>query len=150
MLDSLTKQGRKLKQRLKGKKNKPDKKGAKTAEENINSSGSLLRPVPHIAAGGHSGAGSRTSTDEQAHSGDRSPQPKSVSIGGREQGVFAPGPRCRYRGGQWAKSRSGAGSPLSIQSFDPAAHLGTRKCVNTSISNAISEYSLRKHRHRCS
>ena len=88
MLDSLTKQGRKLKQRLRGKKNKPDKTGANTTEENINSSSSLLRPVAHIAAGGHDGAGSRTSANErQTHSRDGSPQPKSVSVGGREADV---------------------------------------------------------------
>ena len=88
MLKSLTKRGRKLKQQLGGKKNKPDKAGANSAEDSINSSSSLLQPVPHIAAGGHSGVGSRTSVDErQAHSRDRSPQPESVSVGGREEDV---------------------------------------------------------------
>ena len=80
MLDSLTKQGRKLKQRLRGKKDKPDKKGASTTES-VGSSNSLLRPAPRIAAGGHSGTGSRTSIDErQIHSRDRSPQPESISV----------------------------------------------------------------------
>jgi hypothetical protein len=84
MLDSLTKHGRKVKQRLRGKKNKPDKTGANSAEERVDPSSSLLQPVPHIAAGGH---GSRTSTDERRiRSGDRSPQPESVSVVGREKG----------------------------------------------------------------
>ena len=84
MLDSLTKQGRKLKQRLRGKRNKPDKTGGNTAEESAASS----RPVPHIVAGGQGGAGSRTSTDERRiDSGDRSPQPVSVSVGEKEADV---------------------------------------------------------------
>ena len=88
MLDSLTKQGRKFKQRLRGKKNKPDKTGVKTAEETIDSSSSHLQPVPHIAASGHSGAGSRANTDEQqTQSGNRSPQPEPVSVGGKEADV---------------------------------------------------------------
>ena len=88
MLKSFTKQGRKLKQRLRGKKNKPDKTGTDSAEERVDSSSSLLHPVPRIAAGGHDVAGSRTSTDErQAYSRDISPQPESVSVGGREEDV---------------------------------------------------------------
>ena len=86
MLDSLTKQGRKLKQRLRGKRNKPDRTGADNAEERVDSSSSLLRPAPHIVAGGHGGAGSRASADERRiDSGDRS-QPEPVSVEGR-QGV---------------------------------------------------------------
>ena len=85
MLDSITKKGRKFKQLMKGKKNKPDKTGVNTAKESIDSSGSLLRPVPHTAAGSHGGGGSRTSTDERDnHSRDRSPQPESVSVLERE------------------------------------------------------------------
>ena len=87
MLDSLTKQGRKLKQRLRGKKNKPNRTGADNAEERVDSSSSLLRPAPHIVAGGHGGAGSRTSGDERRiDSEDRSPQPEPVSVEGRQEG----------------------------------------------------------------
>jgi hypothetical protein len=86
MLDSLTKQGRKLKQRLRGKKNKPDKTGANTTEEMVDSPSSLLQSVPHIAAGSHGGAGGRTSKDEgRIHPGARSSQPESVSVVGREE-----------------------------------------------------------------
>ena len=86
ILDSLTKQGRKLKQRLRGRKNKPEKTGADNAEGRVDSSSSFLQSVPHISTGGHDGAGSRASTDErQAHSRDRSPQPESVSVGEREE-----------------------------------------------------------------
>ena len=85
VLDSLNKQGRKLKQRLKGKNDKPDKTGAGTAES-VDSPSSLLRPASHIAAGGHGGAGSGTNTNErQTRSRDRSPQPESVSV--EEKGV---------------------------------------------------------------
>ena len=85
MLDSLAKQGRKFRQRLRGKK-KPDKTGADNAEESVGPSSSLPQPAPHIAAGGHGGAGSRTSTNErQTRSGDKSPQPGSVSVGGMEE-----------------------------------------------------------------
>ena len=87
MLDSLTKKGRKFKQRFGGKKNKPDEAGADHTEESIDSSNSLLQPAPHIASGGHGGAGSRASADEgQTRSGDRSPQP-SVSVRGRDEDV---------------------------------------------------------------
>ena len=84
-LDSVTRKGRKVKERLRGKKGKQDKTGANTAEESIDSSSSFLRPVPHIAAGGHDGEGSRASTDtRQVHSRDRSPQPEPVQVGGRD------------------------------------------------------------------
>ena len=83
-LDSITRKGREVKERLRGKKGKRDKSGANTAEESINSSSSFLRPVPRVAAGGHDGEGSRLSTDtRQVHSRDRSPQPEVVPVGGR-------------------------------------------------------------------
>jgi hypothetical protein len=84
-LDSVTRKGRKVKERLRGKKDKRDKTGVNTAEESIGPSSSLLRTVPHIAAGGHDGEGSRTTTDtHQVHSRGRSPQSESVPVGGRE------------------------------------------------------------------
>ena len=82
--DSVTRKGKKARERLRGKKGKRDKAGANTAEEAVDSSSSLLRPVPQIAAGGHDGEGSRASTDtRQVHSGGRSPRPEAVSVGGR-------------------------------------------------------------------
>ena len=82
-LDSVTRKGRKFKERLKGKKDKRDKTEANTVEESIDSSSSLLRSVPHIAAGGHDEEGGRTSTDTpQVHSRGRS-QPESVPVEGR-------------------------------------------------------------------
>ena len=84
-LDSVTRKGRKVKERLSGKGGKRDKSGVNTAEGSIGSSSSVLRQVPHIAAGGHDGEGSRTSTDtRQVHSRGRSPQPESMPVGGRE------------------------------------------------------------------
>ena len=84
-LDSVTRKGRKVKQRLRGKKGKQDKTGADTAGESIDSSSSLLQPVPHIAGADHDGEGSRSSTDtRQVHSRDRSPQPESVPVGGSD------------------------------------------------------------------
>jgi hypothetical protein len=84
-LDSVTRKGRKVKERLRGKKDKRDKTGANTAEESIDSSGSLLRPVPHTATGGHDGEGSRTSIDtRQVHSRGRYPQLEPVPVEGRE------------------------------------------------------------------
>ena len=84
-LDSVTRKGRKVKERLRGKKDKRDKTGANIAEESIGSSSSVLRPAPHITAGGHDGEGSRTSTDTRpVRSRGRSPQPVSMSVRGRE------------------------------------------------------------------
>ena len=62
-LDSVTRKGKKVKERLRGKKGKRDKSGANTAKEAVSSSSSLLRPVPQIVVGGHDGEGSRASTD---------------------------------------------------------------------------------------
>ena len=82
-LDSVTSKGRKVKERLKGKKGKKDKAGTTIAEESISSSSSFLRPAPHIAATGHDGEGSGASADtRQVHSRDRSPQPEAVPVGG--------------------------------------------------------------------
>ena len=84
-LDSVTRKGRKLRERLRGKKGNRDKTGANTAEESISSSSSFLRPVPHIATGGHDGEGGRASTDtRQVHSRNRSPLPESMSVAERD------------------------------------------------------------------
>ena len=84
--DSVTRKGRKVKERLRGKKGKRDKSGTSAAEENLRSSSSFLRPVPPIAAGGRDGGGSRASTDtQQIHSRDRSPLPETVPVGGEKE-----------------------------------------------------------------
>ena len=84
-LDSVTSKGRRVKERFKGKKDKKDKTRTKIPEESISSSSSFLRPAPHTAAAGHDGEGSRAGTDTpQVHSRDRSPQPESVPVGGRD------------------------------------------------------------------
>ena len=84
-LDSVTSKGRKVKERLTGKKGKKDKAGANITDESISPSSSFLRPVPHIAAACHDGEGSRTSADTpHVHSRDRSPQPEAVVAGGRD------------------------------------------------------------------
>ena len=60
---------------MRGKKNKPDGTGAGTAGESVDPSGSLLRPEPHVVAGGRHGEGNRTSTDaQQGRSRDQSQQ----------------------------------------------------------------------------
>ena len=83
ILDSLSRQGRKFKDRLKGKKHKRSGKGASTAGERGDSSGSLLRPEPHVVTGGHDGEGSRAGTDVlQVRSRDQFPQPEPVPAGG--------------------------------------------------------------------
>jgi len=83
IFDSLSKKGRKLKDRLRGKKRKPDGTGAKTPGESASSSGSFLRPEPHVVAGGRDGEGNRTSTDvRQDRSRGRSPQPEPMPAGG--------------------------------------------------------------------
>ena len=85
IFDSLSRKGRKLKNRLRGKKHKMDRTGADTAGEITGSSGSLLRPEPHVVAGGHDGEGERTSTDiQQDRSRDQSPHPEPVSAGGSD------------------------------------------------------------------
>ena len=84
-LDSVTSKGRRVKERFKGKKDKKDKTRIKIPEEGISSSSSFLPPVPHIAAAGHDREGSRAGTDApQVHSRDRSPQPESMPVGGRD------------------------------------------------------------------
>ena len=62
ILNSLTKQGKKLKHRLRGKEYKPDKRESNAAGEVVDSLGSLLRPEPRVAAGGHDGEESGIST----------------------------------------------------------------------------------------
>ena len=85
ILDSLSKKGKKLKHRLRGKKHKPDRTGADTPGEGAGSSGSFLRPEPHVVVGGSDGEGYRTSTDVQQDSlRDRSPQLEPVPAGGSD------------------------------------------------------------------
>ena len=80
---SFSKLKKDAKYRLRGKKQAPDKVGASTAGEPVDSSSSLLRPEPHITASGDSGGGSRTSADvRQARSRDPSPQPKPIPASG--------------------------------------------------------------------
>ena len=82
ILDSLSKQGRKLKNRLKGKKHKSDRVGANTPGESPGS-GSFLQPEPHLVASGCDGEGDRAGADvQQDRSRDRSPQPEPVPAGG--------------------------------------------------------------------
>ena len=86
-LDSVTSKGKKVRERLKGKKDKKDKTRTNIAEKSTSSSSSFLRPAPHIAAAGHDGEGSRAGADTpQVHSRDRSPQPESAPVGGRDDG----------------------------------------------------------------
>ena len=85
ILDSFTRQGRKLKQRVKGKKGKSNNTGADNVGEGGDSSSSLPQPGLPITAGGHDGEGSRASTvTRQVHSRGRSPQPEPVPVGGRD------------------------------------------------------------------
>jgi len=85
IFDSFSKKGRKLKDRLRGKKHKPDRTGADTTGEIAGSSGSVLRPEPHVVVGGRDGDGDRTSTDTQQDcSRDQSPQPEPMSAGGSD------------------------------------------------------------------
>ena len=89
VLSSVSRKGRKLKDRLKGKKHKRDGEGANTAGERDDSPGSLLRPESRVAAGGHDVGGSRTSTDvPQVRSRDQSTQPKPVPTGGNDDDDF--------------------------------------------------------------
>jgi len=85
ILDSLSKTGKKLKHRLRGKKPKPDRTEANTPGESAGLSGSLLRPEPRVVAGGHDGEGNRTSADvQQDRSRDQSLQPEPISAGGSD------------------------------------------------------------------
>jgi len=71
--------------KLRRRKHKPGRTGADTVGERVDSSGSLPRPEPRVAAGGHDGEGSRTSTDgRQIRSRDTSPHPESVLAGGSD------------------------------------------------------------------
>ena len=85
ILSSLSRQGRKLKDRLKGRRHKRDGKGTNVAGERDDLSGSVLRPGPSVAAGGHGAEGSRTITDvPQVRSRDRPPQPEPVPADGSD------------------------------------------------------------------
>ena len=84
---SFSKLKKDVKYRLRGKKQAPDKVGAGTAGEPVDSSSSLLRPEPHLTTSGDSGGGSGTSADvRQARSRDPSPQSKSTPAGGGNEG----------------------------------------------------------------
>ena len=85
MLDSFSRQGRKLKDRLKGGKHKRDGKGADTAGERDDPSGSFLRPEPHVTTGGHDGEGNRTSTGVSQV--DPSPSVPSIPYSGEPEGT---------------------------------------------------------------
>ena len=71
-----------VKHRMKGRKNKPDRKRVDAAGERVDSSGSLLRPESRIAASGDDGEGS--SDGRQVRSRDRSPQPEPILAGGSD------------------------------------------------------------------
>ena len=112
ILDSLSKQGRKLKNRLKGKKHKSDRAGANTPGESPGS-GSFLRPDPHVVASGRDGEGDRTSTDvQQERSRDRSPQPEPVPVGGDDD---------RQRGEADVNEKEASQRHLHLDSDDEAA-----------------------------
>ena len=71
-----------IKHRMKGRKNKPDRKRVDAAGERVDSPGSFLRPESRIATSGDDGEGS---TDvRQVRSRDRSPQPEPVLAGGSD------------------------------------------------------------------
>ena len=71
-----------LKHRLGRKKRAPDRTGDEVAGERVDSSASLLRPDPHVAASGRNGEASRIVTDvSQTRSMDPPPQPKSMPAG---------------------------------------------------------------------
>jgi len=87
---SLSKTKKKLKQRLTGRRRKPDGTGANPGGERVDSTSSLPRPDPHVVAGESHGQGNSTNADgEQVRLTDR-PQPEepeSVSTcgGGNDQ-----------------------------------------------------------------
>ena len=82
ILDSLSKTGKKLKHRLRGKKPKPDRTEANTPGESAGLSGSLLQPESYAAAGGHDGEGNITNADiQQDRSRNQSPQPEPMPAG---------------------------------------------------------------------
>ena len=85
ILGCLSKKGRKIRDRLRGKKHKPDGTGTETPGESVRSSGSLPRPDSRLVAGSRDGEGNRTSTDvRQDRSRGRSPQPEPMPAGGGE------------------------------------------------------------------
>ena len=74
-----------LKHRLKGRKDKPDRKGANAAGERVDSSGSFPRLKHCISASDCDGEGNRISTGgQQVHSRDQFPQPEPVLAGGSD------------------------------------------------------------------
>ena len=83
-MEEISRQQRKFKDRFKRIRDERVREGANTAGKRDDSSGSLLRPDSRVAAGGHDGEGSRTSTDvPQLRSRDQSQQ-KPVPTGGND------------------------------------------------------------------
>ena len=76
LVDSLTRQGKRIRDRLRGKKHKPGKPGANTPGESVDSSGSSLQPESSIAERGNDrGWGGSNAPEQQVRSGDESPHP---------------------------------------------------------------------------
>ena len=158
-LDSVTRKGRKVKERLRGKKGKRGKTGANTVDESIGSPSSLLRPVPHIAVEGPDGGESRTSTDaRQVHSRGRS-HPEPVSVGGgrttegreadADEKEVSQDPSCLEPSDENAVG-DGSGpteaGPLSRSPSTPILLGGQSHSTGTVISSALSKCSSRQHR----
>ena len=76
LVDSLTRQGKRIKDRLRGEKHKPGKPGANTPGESVDSSGSSLRPESSIVERDRDkGCGGSNAPEQQVRSKDESPHP---------------------------------------------------------------------------
>ena len=83
-MEEISRQQRKFKDRFKRIRDERVREGANTAGKRDDSSGSLLRPDSRVAAGGHDGEGSRTSTDVPQLRSRGQSQQKPVPTGGND------------------------------------------------------------------
>ena len=130
---SFSKLKRNFKHRVRGKKRGVDRAGANTAGETAGSSLSLTRPGSRATASGRDEEGGRINVDaSQAHSRDRSPQPKDEGGDdpqGREADVDEKGDsRSQLRlapdvggtaGSRPSREIKRASSPLSVAPISP-------------------------------
>ena len=161
---SFSKLKKDVKYRLRGKKHAPDKVGAGTVGERVDSSSSFLRPEPHLTASGDSGGGSRTSTDaRQPRSRDPSPQSNSIPAGGGNEDPQKGGADVHEKGvGQGdsgldpdTKVAVGSGSDQGVHSSPPPlsfsheAELGGACSFFTSPTLPDRPLSFRQRGHCC-
>ena len=83
--DSFSRLKKDFKHRLRGRKDKPNRTGANTAEESDDPSGSLPRPEPHGTGVGHDEGSGTNTGGREVRSMDQYPQPAGGSDDNRQR-----------------------------------------------------------------